>query len=180
MSDRPIFTPSPLTEEQYREKLASEKIKDKFEAITYEIHQMKPKSWSYLRLLSYLEWFFDKVIERKVPDKIAQDKLLKLNLENKIGLMSKWGLLIGDNLCDVNLIKKIRKDIAHSLIYDQNKIDDKLRKELKNYNDEKYVELHPFDKCVGIIVKIMSVFTFAIETNFNSLPPRTNNIKQKN
>jgi len=179
MSDRTIFQPSKLTEEQYREKLASDNIIDKFGAIHYEVIQMKPESWSYLRLLTYLEWFFDKVIEAKVPDEIAQKRLQKLNLDNKIDLMKKYELLIEDNFSDVILIKDIRNTIAHTLIYDQEEIDERLRKELKNYSTEDYNDLHPFDKCTGIISEIMSVLTNAIHTNFDFKPTRQYEIKPK-
>lgn len=179
MSDRAIHKPSKLSEEQYRKKLASDKIWDKFEAIQYEIWLMNPESWSYLRLLSYLEWFFDKVIEKKVPDEIAQNRLLKMNLDNKIELMKKWELVIEDNLSDVYLIKEIRNDIAHSLIYDQSKINERLRNELKRYNGEEFKELHPFDKCLYVVIEIMSEITNAIHTNFQYKPSRKSEIKRK-
>lgn len=177
MSDRAVYSPSNLTAKQYREKLISENIMDKFDAIKYEIQQMKPESFSYLRLLTYLEWFFDKVIEERVPDKIAQQKLRNLNFDNKIELMRKWELLIEDNLCDVKLIKDIRNNIAHSLLYDQNVIDDRLRIELKNYSRDDFKDLHPFDKCVGTIVDIMSIFATAINTHFEYTPTRKYGIK---
>ena len=138
---------------------------------------MEPASWSYLRLITYLEWFFDKVIEKKVPDKIAQKKLQKLNLDNKIELMRKYELLIEDNLCDVNLIKDIRNNIAHSLIYDQDKIDEKLRKELKKLKKEEHTDLHPFDKSAWVVVQVMSVLTSAIHTKFEYKPTRQYKIK---
>jgi len=172
MSDRPIFNPSRLTEEEFRRKLASENVMEKFEAISYEVQELEPAKFSYLRLVAYLEWFFDKVIEKKVPDKIAQERLLKMNFDNKMQLMKNYELLIDDNYHDVKLIKEIRNDIAHSLLFDQNEIDQKLRTELANYNKDGFEDLHPFDRCAGIVIDIMSLFANAINTNFDYFPTK--------
>jgi len=179
MSDIPVHQPSNLTKEQYRKKLASEKIWDKFEAIQYEILHMEPESWSYLRLVAYLEWFFRKVIEKKIPNKKEQEKSLRLPFEKKMKLMKKYELLIEDNYDDVYLIKEIRNEIGHSLSYDQSKIDERLRNELKRYNAEEFKELHPFYKCLHIVIEVMSEITNAIHTNFQYKPTSKSEIKRK-
>jgi len=173
--DRPIYQPTRLTEEEYQRKLASDNIMEKFDAIAYEIHHMDEGKFSYLRLLTYLEWFFDKVIEKKVPDKVAQNRLQKLPFENKMNLMKKYEILIEKNFHDVDLIREVRNDIAHSLLYEPQKIDEKLKK-LQNYSSDDYEDLPPFDKSIGIVVDIMSIFTTAINTNFEFRPTKLKNI----
>jgi len=173
MSDRATFQPSPLTEEEYLKKLASDNVMEKFEAIRYEIHQMEVGKFSFLRFLAYLEWFFDKVLEMKVPDEVAQERLLKLSFENKMHLMRKYGLLIEKNYHDVDLIREIRNDIAHSLLFNQEEIDEKLTKDLQNYSSEDFKELHPFDKCIGLVGDIMGIFATAINTNFENSPTKS-------
>lgn len=173
MSDRASFQPSPLSEEEYLQKLASDDAMEKFEAIKYEIKQMKPEKFSFLRLLAYIEWFFDKVIEQKVPDKISHERLQKLNFFNKMKLMKKYGLLIEKNYHDVDLIRDIRNDIAHSLLFNQEEIDERLRKELQNYSSEDFKDLHPFDKCIGIVGDVMGIFATAINTYFEYRPTPT-------
>jgi len=178
MSDRPIYQPTRLTEEEYLQKLASDNIMAKFDAINYEIRLMEVGKFSYLRLLTYLEWFFDKVIEKKVPDKIAQIKLQQLNFDSKMKLMKKYEILIENNFYDVNLIREVRNDIAHSLLYNPEKINDKL-KNLQNYSSEDFKDLDPFDKCIGIVIDIMSILTTAINTNFEFKPTKLKNISSQ-
>jgi len=173
MSDRASFQPSPLTEEEFQRKLASEYIMEKFEALKYEIHQMELGKFSFLRLLAYLEWFFDKVLEKKVPDEVAQERLLKLNFENKMDLMKKYGLLIEKNYHDVDLIREIRNDIAHSLLFNQEEINKKLSQKLQNYSSEDFKELHPFDKCIGLVGDVMGILATAINTYFEYRPTKS-------
>jgi len=181
MSDRATFQPSPLSEEEYEQKLSSDDVMEKFEAIKYDIQEMeilakkkeKYEKWGYIILLAYLDWFFDKVIELKFPDKVKRKKLQDLFFLDKMKLMRKYGLLIEKNYDDVYLIRDVRNDIAHSLLFNKEEIDARLRKELQNYSTEEFKELHPFHKCIGIVGDIMGIFATAINTHFEYVPTKS-------
>lgn len=164
------YQPIELTSKQYDEYLKSDDIRQKFLAFSYEIqHVPLPKPYAFMRIMTYLEWFFDKVIEKKVPDEIARDQILNFNFERKMKLMNQWGLLIEEKYQDVDKLRLIRNEYAHTLIFDEAYITKKFS-ELQSYNDPSFKDLDPFDKTIAIVMDICGVLTTAINTGFQFMP----------
>ena len=166
------WQPVKLSDKEYEEYLKSENIVDKYFALSHEIqHFSLPPPYAFMRVMIYLEWFFNKVIEKKIDDPIARGKLQDFTFIRKMDLLKDWELLVDDYYSDIDKLRIIRNEFAHTLLFDEDKVTQKFV-ELKRYGEEKYKELASMDKTIGIVMDTCGVLAQAIKTNFVYKPSR--------